>query len=296
MLISFAYGRVSSRANLETGASRQEQSIEIQDAQFHEYIRHAQIPPESFGQDFGHIFLERHSGFQKKGDIRKRPEGRRLWDALVAARQLNPDALINLIFTKVDRIGRGWLDTMILLRDLREIKVRLHILMLGGQSFDCESSVGQKIVSDLAWIAEMEVNNTRGRILESFNAKRANDELLGDNVRNTPYGWNAVPTGETRVNKGGKPVVIYRLEPNEQEQKWILHMQSLRTAGWGWRAIATELNRLRVPTKRGIVSMKFNGKTIQTCGKWKFGGVEKVLSNKTTTQWLQSFQARELAA
>jgi DNA invertase Pin-like site-specific DNA recombinase len=287
--ISFAYGRVSSRANGGSGVSRQEQSIEIQDGQFQDYIRATRIPPESFGVDAGgaanfqNIFLERHSGFNKKGDIRKRPEGARLWAAILQSRELHPTAAINLIFTRVDRIGRDWLETMILMRDLRDIRVRMHILMLGGQSFDCESPTGQLTVSILAWQAQNEVKNTQSRIQEGINHKRDNDELLNGCA---PYGWDAVPTGEVRVNKGGKPVTIYRLVPNEREQKWILHMLALRNGGWGYRAIATDLNRRGVPTKRGIVPMTLRGVEMKTSGKWRFGGVAKVLNNKTTQAWL----------
>src|SRR5450631_3780832 len=104
-IISFAYGRVSSRAKAD-GMSRQEQSIEIQDGQFQDYIRSSRIPLESFGapDDRGkpaNFFLERHSGFAKKGDIRRRPAGARLWAAIAAARGQFPDAQMNLIFTKV---------------------------------------------------------------------------------------------------------------------------------------------------------------------------------------------------
>jgi DNA invertase Pin-like site-specific DNA recombinase len=286
-VITFAYGRVSSRIG-SSGLSRQEQSIEIQDAAFREYIREAQIPPESLPPE--NIFLERHTGAFEFGDVRKRPEGRRLWDSIAATRKENQDAKINLLVTKIDRIGRGWLDTQIMLRDLREqLKVHLHVINLGGKSFDCDSFIGQKILADLAWMAEMEVRNTQSRILEAVDAKRARGELLNGCA---PYGWDAVPTGEVRVNKGGKPVVIYQLEPNEEEQKWILKMLELRRAGWGYRRIATWLNSpnggrtARCPTKRGVVSIRLHGQTIQTCGKWNFGSVAKVLNNKTTQSWL----------
>jgi len=298
-VISFAYGRVSSRANGGTGASRQEQSIEIQDGQFQDYIRTTRIPPESFGNNFENVFLERHSGFAKKGDIRKRPEGARLWSAILAARELYPDAAINLIFTRVDRIGRDWLETMILMRDLRQIRVRMHILMLGGQSFDCESPTGQLTVSILAWQAQNEVKNTQSRILEGINHKREHDELLNGCA---PYGWDAVPTGEVRINKGGKPVVIHRLVANEREQKWILHMVVLRNgnqgrgSAWGYRAIATDLNKRGVPTKRGIVLMKLRGVEMKTSGQWRFGGVAKVLNNKTTQAWLAQLAQTNLVA
>jgi DNA invertase Pin-like site-specific DNA recombinase len=244
--------------------------------------REAHILPESLPPE--NVFLERHTGAFEFGDIRKRPEGRKLWDAIAATRKYHPDAKINLLITKIDRIGRGWLDTQIMLRDLREqLKIHLHVINLGGKSFDCDSFIGQKILADLAWMAEMEVRNTQSRILEAVDAKRSRGELLNGCA---PYGWNAVPTGEVRVNKGGKPVTIYRLEPNEGEQQWILQMLRLRYAGYGYRAIASYLNQRKVPTKRGVVEIKLHGQTLRTCGKWKFGSVAKVLKNKTTQAWL----------
>lgn len=279
--ISFAYGRVSSRIG-SSGLSRQEQSIEIQDAAFREYIHEAHIPPDSLPPE--NIFLERHTGAFEFGDIRKRAEGRKLWNAIAETRRDNRDAKIDLLITKIDRIGRGWLDTQIMLRDLREqLKIHLHVINLGGKSFDCDSFIGQKILADLAWMAEMEVRNTQSRILEAVDAKRARGELLNGCA---PYGWDAIPTGEVRVNKGGKPVVIYQLEPNEGEQKWILQMLRLRNVGYGYRAIASYLNQRKVPTKRGVVEIKLRGEVMQTCGKWKFGSVAKVMNNKTTQRWL----------
>jgi len=276
-IISFAYGRVSSRPRAD-GKSRQEQSIEIQDGQFQDYIRSSRIPLESFGpaDERGkpaNIFLERHSGFAKKGDIRKRPAGAKLWAALTAAREQFPDAQLNLIFTKVDRIGRDQLEIMILHRDLRELRVRMHIILQGGEAFDCDSLAGRLIISVLGWAAETEVANTQNRILEGIAHKRAHHELLNGIP---PYGWDAEPTGEIRRNKGGKDVVIKRLVANRSEQKWILHMKRLRDGGWGYRRIATDMNKRGVRAKMG--------------GMWKFGTVAKVLNNKTTTAWLASRQ------
>jgi DNA invertase Pin-like site-specific DNA recombinase len=285
-IISFAYGRVSSRAGKANGhtpgVSRQEQSIEIQDGQFQDYIRSSRIPLESFGapDDRGkpaNFFLERHSGFAKKGDIRKRPAGAKLWAAITAARGQFPDAQMNLIFTKVDRIGRDQLEIMILHRDLRELRVRMHIILLGGQAFDCDSPAGQLIITVLGWAAQNEVANTQTRILEGIQHKREHGEQVNGS---TPYGWDAIPTGEIRRNKGGKDVVIKRLVANRTEQKWILHMQRLRetpsrgSAGWGYRRIARDLNRRGSRAKMG--------------GPWRAGAVEKVLNNKTTTAWLAS--------
>jgi|GEM_PF-3194067 len=290
LIFSFAYGRVSSPARSgDHGHSRQEHSIEIQDSVFREYIEQVQIPAESFGLDFERIFLERHTGAFHFADIRKRPEGLRLWKAMVAVRRNHPQAEIHLLLTKIDRVGRGWLDTQIMLRDLRQLRVRLHIINLGGKSFDCESLMGQKILADLAWLSEMEVRGTQERILDAMRNKRRNGELLGSCP---PYGWNAVETGEVTA----KGVKVRRLEAHPDEQKWILHMAYRRQqCGWSYPRIASELNTRGVPTKRGKgewMNLRNSEKHTTkarfrfTSGQWQCGNVAKVLNNATVKAWL----------
>lgn len=285
-LFSFAYGRVSSSAR--DGVSRQEHSIEIQDSVFREYIEHAQIPPESFGPNFERIYLERHTGAFEFSDIRERPEGLKLWNAILAVRQSYPKTEIHLLLTKLDRVGRGWLDTQIMLRDLRTMRVRLHVINLGGKSFDCESLMGQKILADLAWLSEMEVMGIRERITDAMKNKRRKGELLGSCP---PFGWNAVETGEVTA----KGVKVRRLEDNPEEQKWILHMAHRRyECGWSYSKIAKELNDRGVSTKRGKgevmrlrVGKNGTSETRFTSGKWQCGNVAKVLSNITVRLWLE---------
>jgi hypothetical protein len=47
-------------------------------------------------------------------------------------------------------------------------------------------------------------------------------------------------------------LVSQLLEANCAEQRWLLQMYGWRQAGWGYARIATELNRLNVPTKTGL--------------------------------------------
>lgn len=287
-IFGFAYGRVSSESGTSTsGASRQEQSIEIQDRQFQDYIRSKDIPAEAFGDEFENFFLERHTGAFKFGDIRVRPEGARLWQALRQTREQHPHAPIHLIFSKVDRFSRGWLEGQIMLRDLRNMKVKLHILALGGDNFDCESDMGQKMVSDMLWFAEMEVKAIRLRIRENKNEWRGKGYHLGG-LGGEPYGWTLEDTG--LISGRGKK--MYRLIDHPEEQQWILRMAQLREAGWSYHAIANELNRLQVPTKRGAGAViKYNGEARFSSGRWQSGNVAKVLNNKTVCAWLVSHHA-----
>jgi hypothetical protein len=122
-LFAFSYGRVSSRARAD-GVSRQEQSIEVQDNIFTDYVEQIGLPTWAFGENEEHCFADRHSGWNKKADIRQRPEGKKMWEAIVRTRTLFPNAQIHLLLTKLDRIGRGFLSNQMMFAELRAMKVK----------------------------------------------------------------------------------------------------------------------------------------------------------------------------
>jgi DNA invertase Pin-like site-specific DNA recombinase len=285
LAFGFAYGRVSSVGSGVDGQSRQEQSIEVQDATFREYLGQINLSADSI-----RFFQERGSGAFRKQDVRKRREGAKMWNAIVQCRQVHPDADIHLLLTKVDRIGRGFLATQIMFHELREMRVRIHIINLGGKSFDCESLMGQKLLADLAFYSELEVHNTRERIQGTINFKFERSQLCGE----TPFGFTTRETGEVT----GKGVKIRELVDNPDEQKWILHMAALKAAGHTTYRIAQDLNSRRVDTKKaGSIQRVHTGiddsgvpttETKIVRNKWTPSKVEKILGSKTTTKWLQS--------
>ena len=293
--VGFAYGRVSSTAS--DGVSRQEQSLDVQDAAFREYLGQIQWPAHA--QVF--FFQERGSGAFKKQDIRKRREGAKLWAAIVACRQQYPEAEIHFFLTKVDRVGRGWLATQIMFAELRAMKVRMHIIGLGGRSFDCDSLMGQKMLSDLAFYSELEVTTTRERIQTTIDFKFTRNQLCGE----TPYGFTTRATGEVT----GKGVKVRELVDEPEQQKWLLHMAGLRqgTASrppWTYYAIAKDLNARRVPTKKsgtiqrvtiGVTDGVPETETRLIRNAWTPSKVEKLLNSKTVTAWLAA-QANLLAS
>ena len=291
-VLAFAYGRVSKRVVGKTGLSPQELSVELQDEDLRNYARRQGIP-----LDHLQVFLERHSGSFTFADIRKRKEGPKLLAAIEKARQDFPSAEIHLLITKCDRIGRGWLAAQNLLHELREtLKVHLHIIEMGGKTFDCDSMEGQLIVSVLLWVAEMEVRNTQKRICRALSGLRDQGYITGT----VGYGWDAEPTGKT--NAKGKP--LRRRVDNPEQQKWILFMRGLELQGVGYHTIAKRLNELGVPTKRrGEMLLLLNGsKEAEGCvkkftsGKWQAGNVAKVLQNKTTQAWLASREQQQQTA
>ncbi|HWY30599.1 MAG TPA: recombinase family protein [Candidatus Acidoferrum sp.] len=262
-LAAFAYGRVSSSAGAD-GLSRQEQSIEVQDATFRAYLTEIKIP-----LDCVQFFSERGSGAFKKSDIRKRREGAKLWAAIVECRQQFPNADLHLLLTKVDRVGRGWLATQIMFSELRQMGVKMHIIGLGGRSFDCDSLMGQKMLSDLAFYSELEVTTTRDRIKETINFKFGKRQVCGQE----PYGWTSRETGEVTA----KGVRIRELVDHPEQQKWILHMAGLRRRGETSYAIAKDLNARKIPTKKGT-------------GNWKPSKIEKILNSKTVQNFLTNYE------
>jgi putative DNA-invertase from lambdoid prophage Rac len=198
----------------------------------------------------------------------------------------------HLIVPTIDRLGRNALDVQNTIERIHQLGGTIHILDLGGSSFNTRSPVSGLIIAVLAWAAQMELVRIRERVNDGLARKRDHGELCGS----VSYGWDAVPTGEIRVNKGGKEVHIKTVVDNPEEQKWILHMRFLHCAGHSWNAIARDLNSRHVPTKRAgeTLSLRSRPSTLNpqpstaraASGKWQAAQVKKILSSKTVTAWL----------
>ena len=277
----FAYGRVSSSGGGATG-NRQEQSLDVQDSTFRQYLADIKMPIEQV-----RFYAERGSGAFKKSDLRKRREGAKMWADLVAVRKDHPNADIHLLLTKVDRVGRGWLATQIMFAELRAMRVRMHIIGLGGRSFDCDTLMGQKMLSDLAFYSELEVTTTRERIQTTIDFKFERRQLCGE----TPFGFTTRETGEVT----GKGVRVRELVDEPEQQKWLLHMAGLQQRGETTYAIAKDLNARRIPTKKAgciqRVCVAVNDGVAVTETKivrnlWTPSKVQKLLESKTVRAWL----------
>jgi DNA invertase Pin-like site-specific DNA recombinase len=202
---------------------------------------------------------------------------------------LEAGAIGHLVVVKLDRLGRSALDLLNTVEYLDSIGVVLHIVDLGGDSLSTQGAAGRLMFTVLAGMAEYERELIRSRIQDKLDIKRQKHELTGT----VPYGWDAKETGAETV----KGVKIRELVPNLVEQSWILHMVTLRAAGWGYHSIANDLNDRDVPTKRGkgeIMTLRSAGDTPAdkrfTTGRWQAGNVAKVLNSKTVRDWLASRQ------
>lgn len=223
----------------------------------------------------------------------ERPQG-----AALIARARTAAALgrpLSIIVPKVDRMGRDVIDINQTVRLLQGLGARMLFLDI---NVDTRTPMGNAFMQIAAVFAELELARIRERIQTALDHKRANGLVTGT----VPYGWNAVETGETTA----KGVLVRRLEPNPDEQKWILHMATLHAAGWSYNKIAADLNRRGVPTKRRgeILNLRVSPATRHsspgtrrfTAGSWQFGQVAKILTSKTVLQWLAEQASQQQAA
>lgn len=191
-----------------------------------------------------------------------------------------PDSALVLVTTKQDRLGRDTLDIIKTVRRLWKMNVVPHFAAEGGAMPKTPNN--ELMIEIKASVAQHERNQIRERITTVLNHKRSLGHLTGT----VPYGWDAVPNGET--SSKGKPV--REIIDNHEEQRWILKMAEWRTAGWSYYRIAKALNDLNVPTKQGSTSP-----TVADRKVWQCGNVAKVLNNRTVRDWL-SEQERMAAA
>lgn len=194
-----------------------------------------------------------------------RPRARQLMSRLRTGRYT--DVLVH----KIDRLGRNALDVLNTLEEMKKLGVRVHVLDLGGQSFDTTSAIGGMIVAVLAFAAQMEVERIRERTQTALADKSRKGELIGT----VPYGWDAVETGQ--VNARGLPV--RRLVVNEAEARWVRQMAAWRRAGLAYNQIARRLNARGVPTKNAGRTFRRNGQPRVAQAGWQCGNVARVLQN-----------------
>ncbi len=276
---TIAYGRCST--------DKQEKSSEVQNLQMKQYAS-----TSGLGLDESSIFLE--EDVSGSVPFAKRPMGGEVF------RRMKAGEVKDLIVPKIDRLGRNALDVQNTINVIHKLgeDYRIHILDLGGMSFDSRSIMGRLWISIVAYFAEMELERITQRIQAVIDQKRLKGECLGT----VPFGWDAVETGEVSA----KAVKIRRLVDNPVEQEWIRTMANLRDSGLGYHSIAKHLNAMGCPTKNGagnIISYsttgrraELRGRTLFTSGKWQAGNVAKVLQSGTVEAWLEGERAKQQVA
>jgi site-specific DNA recombinase len=136
-----------------------------------------------------------------------------------------------VIVAKLDRLTRSVRD----LADLLEIFQRKGVSLVSvAESLDTGSAAGRLVlnimVSDSQWEREAIGERTR----DALQLKRSRLEFLG----NAPYGFRLA-------------IDQKHIEEDRKEQSVLNRIRTLRLDGRSLRAIATELNRRRLTTRRG---------------------------------------------
>lgn len=195
-------------------------------------------------------------------------------------------ASINLaiVTTEQDRIGRDTLDIIATIRAIWQLGAVPHFIAEGGAL--PRSPENELRMEIKASVAQYERNKIRQRIQSKLDGKRAHGELCGT----LSYGWNVryrftdghellLTSHALRVREELDPLVAKHgslvsqlLEPNLTEQEWLRAMHRWRQAGWSYHRIATELNRLNVPTKTGAGNViTYKGAKRLSRGRWQCG-------------------------
>ena len=211
---------------------------------------------------------------------------------------------IEVVTSEQDRIGRDTLDIIATIRAMWQLGSVPHFTAEGGVlPRTPENELRMEIKAS---VAQYERNKIRQRIQTKLNGKRAHGELCGT----LSYGWNVryrfkdghellLTSHALRAREELEPLVAkhgalasQNLESNPTEQEWLLQMHRWRRAGWSYHRIATELNRLNVPTKTGAGNViLYKGVMRLSHGRWQCGNVHKVLQSRSTQNWLRQSTA-----
>lgn len=145
--------------------------------------------------------------------------------ALVDAR-----AVDTVIVAKLDRLTRSVRD----LADLLDRFARRGCSLISvGENLDTASASGRLVMNIMASVSQWE----REAIGERTAAALQHLKTLGRRVGGVPYGYEVGADGR-------------HLEPNAAEQDLLALMRALRAEGRSFQAIADELNRRGLTTRR----------------------------------------------
>jgi len=163
------------------------------------------------------FFVE--AGVSGSVPLADRPEGQRMLAGLRAG-----DVIIS---AKLDRAFRSAADALGTLEQLKEDKVALHLIDLGGDVTG--NGISKMVFTILAAVAEGERDRIRERIRDAKRHLTAQGVFSGGK---RPFGFDIVQDGE-----------IQRLVPNAAEQAAIARCRAMRAAGATYRDIGAEIGK-----------------------------------------------------
>jgi len=167
-------------------------------------------------------------GVSASRPLAQRPGGSRLM-ALVESGKIG-----HVVFARLDRGFRDVADCLSTIETWRKREITVHFCDLGGSSLDTESPHGRFLLCVLAAVSEMERNLIAERTKNVLSFKRQNGQIYGPE----PFGYR---------REGD------RLVPVSEELEALTLIRQLRAEGYSLRAIARELEKNGIPTKRGGV-------------------------------------------
>jgi DNA invertase Pin-like site-specific DNA recombinase len=226
MKTAVCYIRVSTEEQVRGGVS-----LAAQEEKLMAYCALAGLEP---------LAVIREEGVSGGKPLAARPGGGELL-ALVGARKAK-----HVVALKLDRVFRDAADALNQTRAWDKAGVALHLVDMGGQTLNTASAMGRFFLNIMAGFAELERNLIAERTGTAMAHKKAHREAYAP----TPYGYD---------RKGNA------LKQNPGELEIVAQMRQWRAAGWTLGAIARELTRRGVPTKRG--------------GAWYPGTVKYLLEN-----------------
>jgi site-specific DNA recombinase len=139
-----------------------------------------------------------------------------------------------VVITKLDRGFRSASDCLNNVEAWEKREVSLHILNLGGTTIDTSTPTGKFFITVMAGAAELERNMIRERCNEGRKIRKGQGCRVGE----IPFGFDLDTDGKTLVSNG-------------QEQEAIGRALELKAQAYSASAIAQELNRRGVCTKKG---------------------------------------------
>lgn len=197
----YGYCRVSTLRQANEG-----ESLEFQKRQIEGYAY-------MHGLDLKAVLVE--EGVSGSIPICDRKVGGPMFDALVAG-----DIVIA---AKLDRLFRSALDALTVVEELKQRKVNLHLLDLGGDI--AGNGLSRLFLTIAAAFAEAERDRIRERVQQSKADQKARGRFLGG--PRPPFGWKKTPDGG--------------LERDEREQGVIKGVVLLRKQGKTLRHIQDRL-------------------------------------------------------
>jgi putative DNA-invertase from lambdoid prophage Rac len=199
----YGYCRVSTVKQSDEG-----ESLEVQERKIQGYATMQ-------GLTVDRVFVERGvSGSKPLGD---RPEGTLLLHGLREG-----DTIIT---AKLDRMFRSALDALHILGELKERKVSLHMIDLGGDVTG--NGISKLVFTILSAVAEAERDRIRERVQETKDDQKRRNRFLGGRV---PFGWT--------VRRDKDSVTGGDLLEVPKEQAAIKQMRKLHADKMSLRAIA----------------------------------------------------------